>query len=154
MNPTPAPPEEQREIVPADITEPADMVPWENAGPTFVTTLEDKNEAIRLKDSATPLGEVLGSVFNLTDLIMHMASLVDEKTGEIVYKKRFVLVADDGSAYATMSAGIEQSIREIVAANGRPPYSPPLPVKAVQHQGKNAHRIYRLLPMTPPAATR
>ncbi|KAA0817067.1 hypothetical protein EI975_21260 [Bacillus licheniformis] len=79
------------------------------------------------------LSEHIGEVIEVTDMVAHPVTLMDEATGEEIQAMRVVLLTADGVGYHSVSQGIVQSLQRIIALVGMGPWDKE-PLKIVPKQ--------------------
>ena len=66
------------------------------------------------------LGDHIGEVLEIVNVVAHPVELLDEDTGEVVTALRTVLVAKDGKTYTAVSQGITSALSRIFSIVGMP----------------------------------
>lgn len=96
-----------------------------------------------LQGDAMALGELIGEVVAVQDLVIHPAVARDEDTGGMRSYLRTVAVGPDGELYQCGSDGIMEAFGRMSAVFGPPPWKPPMQVK-VRQVSRGARRWYTL----------
>jgi len=109
----------------------------------------DKVAKLKVLDAITnsePLADHLRESFNLTDFVIQVIQMADEKTGEIGNVPRIILIMDDGKAYHAISSGVLQSLRNFVGVLGEPGTGDAWPVAVTcdEVKGRNGYRFMTL----------
>jgi len=109
----------------------------------------DKVAKLKVLDAITnsePLADHLRESFNLTDFVIQVIQMADEKTGEIGNVPRIILITDDGKAYHAISSGVLQSLRNFVGVLGEPGTGDAWPVAVTcdEVKGRNGYRFMTL----------
>ena len=119
------------------------MLPWEGGTVDFATTLEPL-KALAVIDSSVPLADFLDQPFNLTDIVVHKATVIDPE-GNPKDVARTILIDDKGRAFHAVSEGVLSSLKQITAVlDRRMPFDPPLKVKCVQKKTSAGRRIFKI----------
>lgn len=66
------------------------------------------------------LGDHIGEVLEVVNVVAHPVELVDEQTGEVVNTLRTVLVTKDGKTYTAVSQGVTSALARIFSIVGMP----------------------------------
>ena len=66
------------------------------------------------------LGDHIGEVLEVVNVVAHPVELADEETGEIVTALRTVLVTKDGKTYTAVSQGVTSALSRIFSIIGMP----------------------------------
>ena len=129
------------------------VVPWLPAPgemAAVVTTLdlvEDAKKIIRCMNDTMPVTALAEKSAKIVDIIVHLATVLNDETGEYDDVKRTVLISDKGVNYASMSGGVLGSIKQISAIYGPPPWDPPLDLEMIEKQTRKGRRTYILIPV-------
>lgn len=108
-------------------------------------TKADKRLVLRCFTEQTPPADgLIGTVIEMSRVLVHPVQIMDEKTGELHNCLRTVIVQSNGELVAFVSQGIIKSLSLISMMEGRGPWSPPLLVKLRQIPVKGAKRMYTL----------
>jgi len=110
---------------------------------------DDKASKLKVLDAITnseSLSDHLREPINLTDFVIQVIQMPDEKTGEINNVPRIILITDDGKAFHAISSGVLQSLRNFVGVLGEPGKSDAWPVSVVcdEVKGRNGYRFMTL----------
>lgn len=97
--------------------------------------------------AAEPLESVAGQPLNIVYYYGMLYEHVDEKTGEIDDRLRFVLVTDDMKAYRTASPYVAREIGRAVATFGNKPFDPPLRIRMVKCRGNGGREFFTIEPV-------
>lgn len=106
---------------------------------------ESKTAVAKAVSSSVPLRDHAGKTLNLRDIIVQVADMTDEDTGEVTQAPRVILIDTEGVSYHATSNVILKDVRAIMGILGKPSTWPEggVPVKMVEGQsGKN--RYYTL----------
>ena len=112
------------------------------------TSLDDPIQAMRLQaDSATfnELPEEGG--IPIQDVILADVQIVDRETGVVTSAVRSVIITPDGRGYATVSAGVLQSLQQLSQIYGPPPWSPALNLELLRRKTNSGFIVFRLVPV-------
>lgn len=96
-----------------------------------------------MMSDAKALKDFVNTKIKVSDILVHRAKWTDEKTGEIVDALRTVLILEDGSTIACMSAGVAKSLAVYSACFGPPPWVQPVEF-TVRNTGKKDRVWYEL----------
>lgn len=125
----------------------------------FSTIANDGNRGTQIQiynaiSEAEQLSEQTNVVFGLTNYMAHPVTLQDEETGEIQPGLRLILLSEDGTAYACVSSGIQNSLERIVGIFGAAPWNDqPIYVKAVSKATRNGNnKVLTLIAVSPEEA--
>lgn len=149
----------ETEVVTADTTEIAEVVPASGFNAVSVSELANPSESamycsIHTDGSMTSkaaifnavnspdrkLSEYIGEVINLKDIVAHPIQLIDENTGELLDALRVVLIDANGTSYEAVSNGVANAINRILQIFGQPDtWAEPIKVKPVQKQTRNGN---------------
>ena len=107
---------------------------------------ESREEKARLyKAKSNPdkrIADCINQKIYVKDLYMEVVSLTNEETGEISDCPRVVLLDKDGISYTSVSFGIYNSLKSLVAVYGEPTWEDPIPVIVRQKEtGKNRKQL-------------
>jgi hypothetical protein len=84
-----------------------------------------------------PLGENIGKIFELADVILNPYDKVNEETGEMEYGVLSYLITPEGVVYVTSSKSVYFSLKRIFQVFGEPHYEAgEISLKAVKKQGQ------------------
>lgn len=98
--------------------------------------------------SALPVGDHLGTVFELENFIVQPIDMNDETTGEVVSVPRVILLAADGAAYYAISSAVLSSLQTITGIFGMPQtWKQPVPVKVVEVKTRKGFKAFNLTPV-------
>lgn len=75
-------------------------------------------------------------------LFASTVQLVNEESGEINLATRVAMISPDGKICSCVSEGAVNSIRQIVASFGRPPWEPPLTLVFESRKTRRGFRTY------------
>lgn len=118
--------------------------------PNFWTTLKgDKEEGRRmilkaLGDADYDADSLEGRPIRVSNLLTKRAMRVDPESSEVATWVRAVLIAADGTTVAFGSSGVIESLANIIALYGMPPWHPELVVKLAVSKIGGGHKFYRL----------
>jgi hypothetical protein len=88
-------------------------------------------------EKTMPLGENIGKIFELADVILNPYDKVNEETGEMEYGVLSYLITQDGLVYVTSSKSVYFSLKRIFQVFGEPHYEAgEISLKAVKKQGQ------------------
>lgn len=93
-----------------------------------------------------PATEAINRPIKLEHFYVHQVQIAGETPGEYVDAIRVVLIEPEGRAFGFVSDGIAKDLARIISTFGMGPYSPPIPVKAVQFNTRKGRRAYSLQP--------
>lgn len=107
---------------------------------------ESREEKARLfKAKSSPdkrLADCINQKIYAKDVYMEVVSIADEVTGEVQDCPRVVLLDKDGISYTSVSFGIYNSLKSLVAVYGEPTWEEPIPVIVKQKEtGKNRKQL-------------
>ena len=83
------------------------------------------------------LWETHGTSRPVQDVVVWVQEEVDQQTGELVTRRRTVLVSPDGSTAGTSSMYAFRALKRIVILYGRPPWVPALVIRPVRKHSRN-----------------
>lgn len=66
------------------------------------------------------LGDHIGEVLEVVNVVAHPVELADEETGELITALRTVLVTKDGKTYTAVSQGVTSALSRIFSIIGMP----------------------------------
>ena len=66
------------------------------------------------------LGDHIGEVIEVVNIVAHPVEVTDEKTGEVIDALRTVLIDKNGKSYVAVSQGITNSLARIFSLIGTP----------------------------------
>lgn len=110
-------------------------------------TAETRDERAKLYaavSDAESLEEHIGERLNVVDVVIEGIEVQDPLTQEMRPANRIVLVCEDGSAYASVSTGVEGAIKKMFSIIGSPTWTPALPIVAEKRPGKNGFKFTTL----------
>jgi len=110
-----------------------------------IESMADKALALRYQGEADRKGaDVVGQTIAIERFLCHPAESVNDKTGEVEYFTRTILIDPDGGTVAFGSNGILKWLGRFVTMFGRGPWHPPLVVRVKQVQTGRKNRTYEL----------
>jgi len=108
-------------------------------------TLEGKKLIIRaMGGSDIKAASLKEKAFLTQDLLIHMVSIVDDKTGEISEQKRTVLIGPDGRTAAICSNGAIAGLARIMQLFGKPTWKPALRLRLKEQETRHGFRTYNI----------
>lgn len=120
-------------------------------GAGVMTTLDLRQPAniVRLQHALAGSSDSLWDlspdrVLGITDLAAHYASAVDEETGEIRSGPMIALIGPDG-VYHTGSQFVFRALQLIAMLKGRPPWQPPIRMRAVRVRSRNKREFQSIV---------
>ena len=104
---------------------------------------EEKAKLYKAKSSPDKrLADCINQKIYAKDLYMEVVSITNDQTGEIQDCPRVVLLDKDGVSYSSVSFGIYNSLKSLVAVYGQPTWEEPIPVIVRQKDtGKNRKQL-------------
>lgn len=108
-------------------------------------TQEERLALYNAVQDAEQLEDHVNEVLNLRDVIIQPVEIEDEVTGELVCRKRIVVIDDAGKPYACMSVGVETAINNLIATVGAPTWEPALPLTVVKKPSRNGYKFTTLV---------
>ena len=99
-----------------------------------------------MQGQAEQLADHIGETISVQHILAHSVETVTDQ-GEVVGLLRIVIVAPDGTAYATTAAGIRESIRLLARFYGLPPWTDGLRVKIESIKTRRGFKTFRLSPV-------
>lgn len=101
-------------------------------------------EKIKILEAVTdpePLSEHLNETINLKHVIVQATQITDDKTGEVSDVLRTILIAEDGTAYAAISTGLFQYLKNLFDIVGQPAdWEGPLAIQVFEKRGRSGYR--------------
>ena len=92
------------------------------------------------------LSECINMIINVSDVVAHEVTLIDNETGEVTKALRTILVDTNGVTYQAVSVGVANSLQRIFSIFGEPAtWKNPLKVKPVQKTTNNGTNKVTLL---------
>lgn len=86
------------------------------------------------------LGDHIGEVLEVTDVVAHPVTLTDEDTGEIINALRTVLITKDGKTYTAVSQGVTNALARVFSIVGMPSWKDePVKMKVKQIKTRNGN---------------
>lgn len=86
------------------------------------------------------LGDHIGEVLEVVDVVAHPVTLTDENTGEIITALRTVLVTKNGKSYTAVSQGITNALSRVFSIVGMPSWTEePVKMKVKQIKTRNGN---------------
>ena len=86
------------------------------------------------------LGDHIGEVLEVVDVVAHPVTLTDEETGEIINALRTVLITKDGKTYTAVSQGITNALARVFSIVGMPSWKEePVKMKIKQIKTRNGN---------------
>lgn len=108
----------------------------------------DRETAVKLfnaiNGAENALGDHLGEVIEIQDMVAHVIELEDENSGEMVKAMRVVLLSPDGTGYHAISQGIASSMQKLIATIGQPPWVPAIKIVPVQQKTRKGYKTLTL----------
>lgn len=105
---------------------------------------ETKTKIFNAVNDAEKVSDLDGRPFEITDMVIEAAELVNEKTGEVDQVVRTIFITPEGKAYQAFSGPVFNAAKRILTLLGDPSEWPaPLKVK-VTEEGKGINRYYKL----------
>lgn len=105
-------------------------------------TQTDRVKVLSAVTDAEPLSEHLGETLNLRHVIAQATQIKDEKTGEINDAIRTILITEEGDAYAAVSVGLFQYLKNLFDIVGHPStWDGPLAIQVVEKKGRKGYRF-------------
>lgn len=96
---------------------------------------EEKAKLYKAKNNPDKrLADCINQKIYAKDLYMEVVNLTNEETGEVRQCPRVVLLDKDGVSYTSVSFGIYNSLKSLVAVYGQPTWEDPIPVIVRQKQ--------------------
>lgn len=77
----------------------------------------------------------------VADVLIEIAEVMSEETGEISQVPRVVLIDDDGKAYQSVSIGMFNAVKNAIKVFGEPTWDPALTFKIKQRAVKNGSML-------------
>lgn len=104
-------------------------------------TRESKKKIYNAISNVTAaIGDVIGETLEVTNVIAHPITIVDEQSGEVIDALRTVLITKDGKAYDGVSQGITNALSRIFSIMGMPPWDDePVKMKIKQVKTRNGN---------------
>lgn len=119
-----------------------------NSNTAFFSSLplETRKDKIRAYNAITntesDVADNINGEIDLVDLIVTVVDIVDEETGELEKAPRVILIDADGKAYNSVSKGMHQSVKNLVATFGEPSWKDePIKVKIKQVKVKRGSML-------------
>ena len=86
------------------------------------------------------LGDHIGEVLEVVDVVAHPVTLTHEETGEIINALRTVLITKDGKTYTAVSQGITHALARVFSIVGMPSWKDePVKMKIKQIKTRNGN---------------
>lgn len=123
----------------------ATMLPWEGKRLRIGTTL-DPIKTFQVINQTEQLDTIGERVITVTDVVAHIVTILDDKTGAEQEKWRTVLVCKDGKAYATTSEGILDSVSDLAQLYGPPRWPDGIKVRLLIPKTRRGFRVFKLIP--------
>ena len=119
---------------------------------TFFCSIEDdgsRENKVAIYNALNSKGEALSDhikeTINLVDVAAHPVQLVDKQTGEISTTLRTILIADDGTCYQAVSAGVTSSLQKLFSIFGTPSWKEdPIPVMPIEEKTRAGYKVLTL----------
>ena len=107
-------------------------------------TLEEKKAIYNALGKADyRVSDCLNKTINLKDIIVQKYTNTNEETGEVEDKYRTILIADDGTTFASASHGLFTSCKRLFALLGLPEtWTEPVPIQVVEITTKQGFKSY------------
>ena len=96
---------------------------------------------------STPVDDILGEVNTLANFVVQPIEMPDEETKEMRAVTRIILIAEDGSAYHAISAGIFSALKNISSIMGMPSKDNenwPVDVSPVREKTRAGRQVFTL----------
>lgn len=104
---------------------------------------EEKAKLFKAKSSPDKrLSDCINQKIYAKDVYMEIVTITNDETGEVQDCPRVVLLDKDGISYTSVSFGIFNSLKSLVAVYGEPTWEEPIPVIVRQKDtGKNRKQL-------------
>jgi hypothetical protein len=105
-------------------------------------TQADRVQILAAVTDAEPISEHLGETLHLRHVIAQATQIEDDKTGELNDAIRTILITEEGDAYAAVSVGLFQYLKNLFDIVGHPStWDGPLPIQVVEKKGRKGYRF-------------
>lgn len=102
--------------------------------------LSSPEQKVKLYNAINGATDKISALINveikMMDAVMIPSQAVDDKTGELKYIVRSIIIDTDGNSYASSSSGMQNSLRNILAIFGTLHFDEGLKVKIKQVETK------------------
>lgn len=102
--------------------------------------LSSPEQKVKLYNAINGATDKISALINveikMKDAVMIPSQAVDDKTGELKYIVRSIIIDTDGNSYASSSSGMQNSLRNILAIFGTLHFEEGLKVKIKQVETK------------------
>lgn len=104
---------------------------------------EEKARLFKAKSNPDKrLADCINQKIYVKDLYMEVVTITNDETGEVQDCPRVVLLDKDGISYTSVSFGVYNSLRSLVAVYGEPTWEEPIPIIVRQKEtGKNRKQL-------------
>ena len=86
------------------------------------------------------LGDHIGEVLEVVDVVAHPVTMTDDETGEIISALRTVLITKHGKTYTAVSQGITNALARVFSIVGMPSWKDePVKMKIKQLKTRNGN---------------
>lgn len=108
-------------------------------------TDEGKRDFIRAKgEDGLDFDKVKGTTVAIRDILCHEAETANKETGEVTYWIRNVLILEDGTLVSGGSQGIRNSLADMIAVYGNPPWKPAIKVAVKERKTASKRKMHYL----------
>lgn len=117
-------------------------------GTTYCTLQTDPNDRASaakvynaLNNPEFRISDYINKDICVQDVLIEIAEIMNEETGEISQVPRVVLIDEDGKAYQSVSVGMFNAIKSAIKVYGEPTWEPPITFTVKQRNVKNGSML-------------
>ena len=112
---------------------------------TLKADASDRKAAARvynaLNNPEYRVSDFINKQIEVADVLIEIADVMNEETGEVSQVPRVVLIDADGKAYQSVSVGMFNSIKNAIKIYGEPTWEPPITFAIKQRNVKNGSML-------------
>lgn len=103
-----------------------------------------------IDDTTYKIGDCIGQVIDVVNIVAHETS-ISQPDGGAVLAIRTVLIDQAGMSYGSVAEGVRDSVAQLFALVGLPPYSDPIRLTPVNKTTRAGFKTLKLVPYIPKA---
>lgn len=131
---------------------PTDLNPamFENTTTALFSSIQatDRKSSVKVFNAINgaehALGDNIGEVIEITDMVAHPITLQDDVTKEDVQAMRIVLLTKDGVGYHAISQGVVSSLQKVIGIVGPAPWTPALKIVPIEVKTRKGYKTLTL----------
>lgn len=120
----------------------------QDTGTTFCSieiNPNDRKSAAKVFDALNnptyQVADYINKDIPVANILLEIAEIVNEDTGEVIRAPRVVLIDPDGNSYQAVSIGMFNAVKNAVRCFGPAPWDPPLTFSIKQKPVKNGSML-------------